>query len=171
MRAETKRQNFNVTPEQEAELEWLRTTIAAPTMKDAILRAVRLLATLAREIRRGRRLYLGTGTGDLTEVLIPDLETPHDDEWEYLVSRPHPWRRQLYVKGRNLRAFTVWIEMQTNGLTPEEAAESWDLPLDAVSEIVRYCDTHRDLLRMEADEERRRLIEEGIPLGPTPARG
>ena len=170
MRAETKRQNFNISPEQAAELEWLRAAMAAPTMKDAVLRAVRLLASLAREMRRGRKLYLGSEEGGLVEVLIPEFGRQRDGNWEYLVERPHPWRRQLYVKGRNLRAFTVWTDMQTNGLGPQEAAENWDLPLDAVREIVRYCETNRELLRMEADEERRRLLDEGVLLEPSAAR-
>src|SRR5207249_2671793 len=82
--------------------------------------------------------------------------------WKYLVARPHPWRRQLYVKGRRLPAFTVWMDMQVNRMTPEEAAGNWDLPVEAVEEILRYCESHRALLEMEADEERRRLQDKGI---------
>lgn|GEM_PF-2702843 len=37
--AETKRQNFNITPKQEMELAPLRETLDAPSAKDAILRA------------------------------------------------------------------------------------------------------------------------------------
>jgi uncharacterized protein (DUF433 family) len=76
----------------------------------------------------------------------------------------------LFVKGRRLRAFTVWMDMQTNGMTPEEAADNWDLPLAAVEEIGRYCEEQRALLEMEAEEERRRLLEEGIRLEPPVAR-
>jgi uncharacterized protein (DUF433 family) len=153
---ETKRQNFNITPEQEAELAWLRDTIGASSMKDAILRAVRVLATLAREVQQGRSLYLGSESGQLTQLLIPELQPPSADRWSYLVARPHSWRRQLFVKGRRLRASTVWMDMQTNSMIPEEAAENWDLPLAAIGEIIRYCESHRELLAMEADEERRR---------------
>jgi len=32
---------------------------------------------------------------------------------EYLVARPHPWRCQLYVKGRKLRALDGLMDMQT----------------------------------------------------------
>ncbi|MBW4698067.1 MAG: hypothetical protein KME03_09265 [Aphanocapsa lilacina HA4352-LM1] len=41
--------------------------------------------------------------------------------------------------------------------------------VDAVQEIVRYCEGHRELLKMEADEERRLLEQEGIALEPAPA--
>jgi hypothetical protein len=167
---ETKRQNFNITPEQEAELAWVRDTIGASTTKDAILRAVRVLAILVRETQQGRTLYLGTRTGDLVQLLIPELQPAHAEGWNYLVARPHPWRRQLYVKGRKLRAYTVWQDMQANQFTPQEAADNWELPLAVVDEILRYCESNRELLNMEADEERRRLLEEGIPLEPPPAR-
>src|SRR5579871_5490327 len=161
MAVEIKRQNFNITPEQEAELAWLREAIEAPTMKDAILRAVRVLSILAHEAQQGRTLYLSTPDGKMTQLLIPELQSLQADGWTYLVSRPHPWRRQLYVKGRKLRAFTVWTGMLVNQMTPEEAAENWDLPLEAIEEIIRYCESHKDLLGMEADEERHRLLEEG----------
>jgi uncharacterized protein (DUF433 family) len=170
MATETKRQNFNITPKQEAELTWLRETLGVSSTKDAILRAVRVLAILAREAQQGRALYLGTATGELTRLLIPELQSSADNGWEYLVARPHPWRRQLYVKGRKLRASTVWMDMQTNAMTPEEAVDDWDLPLAAIEEIIRYCESHRQLLAMEAEEERRRLLEEGIPLEPPTAR-
>ncbi len=49
--SELKRQNFNVTPEQEAELLSLQTELAAPSVKDAILRAARLVLTLTRAAR------------------------------------------------------------------------------------------------------------------------
>jgi hypothetical protein len=167
---DTKRQNSNITPEQEAELNWLRDTIGASTTKDAILRAVRVLALLARETRRGQSIYLGADPGKLTRLLLPELEPPVGDEWKYLVARPHPWRRQLYVKGRKLPAFNVWVDMEANGMTLEEAADSWDLPLEAIEEIVRYCESHRELLGMEADEERRLLLEAGVTLEPPAAR-
>lgn len=169
MATETKRQNFNITPEQEAELAWLREAIEAPTTKDAILRAVRVFAMLARETRRGQRLYLRDKDGQLSQLLIPELQPAETDDYIYLVARPHPWRKQLYVKGQRLRAYDVWMEMLTNQETVEEAAQSWDLPVGAIREIVRYCESHRDLLAMEADEERRRLLEQGVNLEPATA--
>src|SRR5437016_8866924 len=125
MATQTKRQNFNITPEEEAELAWLRDAIGAPTIKDTVLRAVRLVAILAREMKKGHSLYLGNSSGKLTQVLIPELQVAPADEWKYLVARPHAWRRQLYVKGRRLPAFTVWMDMQVNQMTAEEAADNW----------------------------------------------
>ena len=86
--------------------------------------------------------------------------------WQYLESRPHPWRKQLYIKGRRQKAFTVWMDMLVNELTPEEVAESKELPIAAVIEAIEYCESHQELLKQEADEERRRLEAKGISLEP-----
>ena len=89
-----------------------------------------------------------------------------ENEWQYLEKRPHPWRKQLYLKGRRLKAFDLWANMIANDMTPEEVAENWDVPLEAVRESIQYCETHRDLLKQEAEIERRHLEERGIPLEP-----
>ncbi|OKH20167.1 hypothetical protein NIES593_19975 [Hydrococcus rivularis NIES-593] len=87
-------------------------------------------------------------------------------QWQYLESRPDSWRRQLYLKGRKLRAHTVWADMIVNEMSPEEVADSKDLPLAAVIEAIKYCETHQELLKKEAEEERRFLEEKGVILEP-----
>lgn len=87
-------------------------------------------------------------------------------QWQYLESRPHPWRKQLYIRGRRQKAFTVWSDMIVNELTPSEVAENKELPLAAVMEAIEYCEANRELLKKEAQEERRRLEEKGISLEP-----
>ena len=59
--------------------------------------------------------------------------TPVRTQWNHLEQRPHPWRRQLYFKGKKLSAFAVWMDMIVNHTTLEETAENWDLPVGAVS--------------------------------------
>lgn len=85
-------------------------------------------------------------------------------QWQYLEKRPHPWRQQLYIKGKRLRAFTVWMDMIVNEMTPEEVAVSKEIPLAAVHEAIEYCETHQDLLEREAQRERRYLEAKGISL-------
>ena len=161
---DSKRQNFNITPEQEAELTALQTALSAPSMKDALLRAARLVLLLEQEIKQGRRVYFGDAKGNMTRAILPDLERVGIPAWKYLVERPGSWKRQLFFKGRKLTAAQVWLEMQTNQMTPQEAAENWDLPLEAVEEAVRYCETNRDLIGMEAAEERLHLVSRGVAL-------
>jgi hypothetical protein len=75
----------------------------------------------------------------------------------------------MSIKGRRLLAATVWRDMTANGQTPEQAAEEWDLAVEAVHEVVRWCEDNRALLEMEAREESRRLASAGVVLAP--ARG
>jgi uncharacterized protein (DUF433 family) len=161
-----KRQNFNVTPEEEAELARLRETLGAPSIKDAILRAARTLLVLSHEVKEGRRIYSVDEAGEKTRLLLPDIESGVSGGWRYLVERPHSWRRQLYVKGRRLTASTVWTDMIANDETEAEAADDWDLPLEAVQEIVRYCESNRDLIAAEAMEENTLLEAAGVTLRP-----
>jgi uncharacterized protein (DUF433 family) len=100
-------------------------------------------------------------------MTLPETKT----QWEYLEKRPHPWRKQLYLKGRKLRAFTLWVNMIVNEMTTEEAADNWDLPLAAIHEAINYCEANRELLKREAEEERRRLEEKGVHFEPKTPHG
>ena len=87
-------------------------------------------------------------------------------QWQYLEQRPHPWRKQLYLRGKRIKASVIYSSMVVNNETLEAAADNWDLPLAAIQEVVEYCQTHQELLKQEAREERRRLQEKGLTLGP-----
>ncbi len=162
--AQTKRVNFEATPEQEARLDALKEAMQATSLKDAVLRASSVMLVLARELAGGKHLYLGERRESSERLVLPELEL--SNTWRWLVSRPHPWRRQLWVKGRKLLASQVWAEMRANQLTLEQAAEDFDLPSEAVEEILRYCEANAALIALEADEERRRLQDAGVPLAP-----
>ena len=87
-------------------------------------------------------------------------------QWKYLEPRPDSWPKQLYLKGRKLRAHIVWSDMLVNEMTLEEIADSKDLPVAAVYEAIEYCETNIELLKQEAQEERRYLEERGVVLEP-----
>jgi uncharacterized protein (DUF433 family) len=112
-------------------------------------------------------------TGDrlaLIGALVQSLQnTVEIEDWQYLVARTHPWRRQLYIKGRKLPASTIWQDMLANEMSAKQAAENWDLPLPAIYEVIRYCESHHELLKLEADEERYRLAIKGVSLESTTA--
>ena len=161
-----KRQNFNVTPEQEAELLALQSEFDAPSVKDAIFKAVRLARLLGQEVRNGKRIGLRDRKGNVTDVILPELQGSIRPTWKYLVERPHAWKRQLYVKGRRLTAANVWGDMIVNNMTVAEVADDWDLPEEAITEIVEYCEGNVNLIKAEADEEKALLIAQGIKLSP-----
>jgi uncharacterized protein (DUF433 family) len=86
--------------------------------------------------------------------------------WQYLIARPHRWRRQLCIKGRNMTVGHLVSTLRANRYTPEQASEEMDLPLAAIYEALAYYAEHRGLIEMEASEERRRLGQRGYPLEP-----
>jgi uncharacterized protein (DUF433 family) len=86
--------------------------------------------------------------------------------WRYLVARPHPWRRQLAIKGRNMTVGQLASTIRANGLSAEQASEDLELPLEAIHEAMAYYAENRALIDLEAAEERRRLSERGYPLEP-----
>jgi uncharacterized protein (DUF433 family) len=100
---------------------------------------------------------------DLEERISSGKELPR---WQYLIARPHRWRRQLSIKGRNMTVGQLVSTMRANRYTPEQASEELELPLAAIYEALAYNAEHRDLIEMEASEERRRLGERGYPLEP-----
>ncbi|MGK7877133.1 MAG: hypothetical protein AB4426_28715 [Xenococcaceae cyanobacterium] len=87
-------------------------------------------------------------------------------QWQYLEKRPHPWRQQLYIKGKRIKASVIWSDMIVNEMSQEEAADNWELPLAAIHEVIEYCETHQELLKQEALSGRRRLEEKGVSLEP-----
>jgi uncharacterized protein (DUF433 family) len=106
----------------------------------------------------------------LLSAIVQSLQTtPGIENWQYLVARPHAWRKQLYIKGRKLLASTICRDMTANQMSPEQAAENWDLPLSAIYEAIDYCESHQELLKLEADEERYRLEAKGVQLESTNA--
>lgn len=155
---ETKQLNFNVSPEQEEQIEWLRQTMGLTTTKETILRSISVVTVLHNYLQQGYQVRIATPNKQI-HLVVPELEGAPQPTWKYLVSRPHPWRRQLHVKGRCLLASTVWQDIIENELNSEEAAENFDLPLDAIDEIIRYCEANKELIKMEAQEELYRLKE------------
>ena len=106
----------------------------------------------------------------LLSAIVQSLQsTPEIENWQYLIARPHAWRKQLYIKGRKVLASTIWRDMTANQMSPEQAAENWDLPLSAIYEAIDYCQKHQEILKLEADEERYRLEVKGVQVEPTNA--
>lgn len=80
--------------------------------------------------------------------------------WVHLVLRPHPWRRQLYIKGRNMTARQLVGRVKANQWTAEVAADNLELPPEAIQEAVRYAEIFRPLLELESAFENVTISEE-----------
>jgi uncharacterized protein (DUF433 family) len=88
------------------------------------------------------------------------------ETYEYLEQRPHRWRKQLFLKGRNMAVVHLVYSMRTNNVSPEEAVNEFGLPLEQIQEALRYYELHRDLIEAEQQEERWRLKRAGITIDP-----
>jgi uncharacterized protein (DUF433 family) len=86
------------------------------------------------------------------------------NSYRYLEWRPHRWRKTPYIKGRNLPVWNLLCSMWANKMTPEEVAQDYELPVEAVYEALDYYEKHRELLEAEAEEEREWLRQHGINL-------
>lgn len=95
---------------------------------------------------------------------ITQLEFPAPP-YRHLVRRRHPWRRQLYIRGKNLTVRQLLGSMKANQLSPDEAAEDLGVTREAVIEALNYAEQHQDLLNYEAMFERE-MIEKGQGHGP-----
>src|SRR6201996_1896185 len=98
---------------------------------------------------QGGEVHGSPQTDNMSTRITAESVGSSPEQWHWLVERPHPWRRQLWVKGRKLLASAVWLDALTNGMGPREAAENWDLPLEACEEIFAYCETNKALIEAE----------------------
>ena len=83
-------------------------------------------------------------------------------QYKHLEAHPASWRKQWYLKERNLTVWQVVGRMQAHGYSSAEAAEQFDLPPEAVLEAVDYYQRHKDLVDAETAEEGRRLRAAGL---------
>lgn len=74
--------------------------------------------------------------------------------WTWLVRRDHPWRRQLWIKGRNIPAGDLARTAAIEQWSVEETAAQYDIPIDAVAEALRYAAIARELIDAEEAENR-----------------
>jgi uncharacterized protein (DUF433 family) len=102
----------------------------------------------------------------LEERLAANGATDEGSRWQFLIARPHRWRRQLCIKGRNMTVGQLVSTIRANRMSPEQASESLDLPLALIGEAMTYYAENRDLIEQEASEERRRLAQRGLLLEP-----
>ena len=89
-----------------------------------------------------------------------------ETDYQHLESRPDSNYRQLFLKGRRIRAAVVDEAIHgPDPRTPEEFARDYQVPLEAVLEALDYVSRNRPLIEQERDREAARLRARGL-LGP-----
>lgn len=140
----------------EAEIRQTARTLYRGILSDAVTTALEAFHWIVEARRQGKRV-IATDPDMLPqaylEPVIAGLKAL-DQQWTWLVARDHPWRRQLWIKGRNIAAGDLARTVAIEGWTPEEAAGQFDLPAEAVLEAQRYAEIARDLIAAEEAENR-----------------
>jgi uncharacterized protein (DUF433 family) len=64
--------------------------------------------------------------------------------WKYLDRKPGSAYKQLFVRGRNIAARTLYgrYMSEEEPMTAEEIAADYDLPLEVVLEAIAYCQSN-----------------------------
>jgi uncharacterized protein (DUF433 family) len=91
-----------------------------------------------------------------------------ETQYQHLEPRPGSNYRQLFLKGRRIRAAVVHEAIYgPDPFTPEEFAREYQVPLEAVLEALDYVAHNLPLIEQERDHEAARLRARGLD-GPTP---
>jgi uncharacterized protein (DUF433 family) len=92
-------------------------------------------------------------------------------KYEHLAPNPKSNYRQLFIKGRRIRAWVLYCDHVAQERTAEEIAEDYDLPVEAVKEAIAYCasnppEVRGDLIREEEYMRARGIFDPGYKLNP-----
>jgi uncharacterized protein (DUF433 family) len=91
------------------------------------------------------------------------MTTTTETQYQHLEPRPGSNYRQLFIKGRRIRAAVVDEAIHgPDPFTPEEFATEFQVPLEAVRESLEYVAQNRQLVEQERDREAARLRARGI---------
>jgi uncharacterized protein (DUF433 family) len=89
-----------------------------------------------------------------------------ETQYQHLEPRPGSNYRQLFLKGRRIRAAVVYEAIHgPDPFSPEQFAREYQVPLEAVREALDYVAKNRLLIEQERDREAARLRARGL-LGP-----
>jgi uncharacterized protein (DUF433 family) len=88
-------------------------------------------------------------------------------QYQHLETCPRSHYRQLWVKGRHIRAEVLYrLTVGLEPRTPEEVAQDYDLPIEAVQEAIDYAVRNQKLLDAERAREKARAEQLGLDKPP-----
>jgi uncharacterized protein (DUF433 family) len=95
--------------------------------------------------------------------MIPPI-SPQPAQWKYLAPNPRSNYKQLFLKGTRIRAEVLygWTVDGSEPITPEQVAESYGLPLEAVKEAIAYCESNPPEIAADRRREEARMRATGM---------
>ncbi len=153
-----RRWQIDLRPEDEATLLRARQVLGADGDSETGRALLALFAKLAAAIEAGSVISFLPGEDARAVDALPEVTRAlrPDSRYRWLVAAPHRWRKQLSIKGRRLTAGQLVFSMEAAGDSIDQAAQEWDLPVEAVAEAVEYVSRNRVLIEAEFAEERLR---------------
>ena len=89
------------------------------------------------------------------------------NEYTHLAPREGSRYQQYFVKGRNLRAETLYrATVGQEPMTTDGVARDYDVPVEAVLEAVHYCIRNAALLEREREEDWAESRSRGLVAAP-----
>jgi uncharacterized protein (DUF433 family) len=83
-----------------------------------------------------------------------------DNKYRHLERRPGSNYKQLIIKGRRIRAEILYHQtVGEDARTPQQVADDYDLPVEAVVEAIDYCRRHPEVLQRDQDRELAKIQE------------
>jgi uncharacterized protein (DUF433 family) len=97
------------------------------------------------------------------------MATSTTTQYQHLEPRPGSSYRQLFLKGRRIRAAVVHEAVHgPDPYTPEEFATEYGVPLEAVREALDYVADNLPLIEAERDREADDVRARGLDRPPRP---
>jgi uncharacterized protein (DUF433 family) len=163
---------FNLRPDQTRVLDTLEGKLATRSRADLLQEAIGTLWWVMQETARGRKVVSinpieMSKLGHVVELSNPSIAMAATPVYDHLIALPHPWRRQLSLKGRNMTVGQLMSAIRAEKMSVEEAAEDFELPLAQVQEAIAYYEDHRDLVDTELRQEKHLLEARGYAVGPS----
>jgi uncharacterized protein (DUF433 family) len=77
--------------------------------------------------------------------------------WQHLAPNPASCYKQLFVKGTRIRARVLYgmFASAQEPMTPQEIADEFDLPMEAVKEAIAYCQSNPPEIALDFEREGR----------------
>lgn len=175
-RREKVRVQVDLTPAEATLLGLMERRLAIRSRADLLQQAYGTFLWIVDEMLAGRRIVSVEMDAlerldRFKELSVPAVEPVRFRHYQYLIPRPEKWRKQLYLKGRNMTVGQLVYKMRANQMTAEQAARDMDLPLEQVLEAMAYYQTHRQLIESEVEEEKQYLVFQGVELEPVAVPG
>jgi len=98
----------------------------------------------------------------MSVVSVETKKNPRVMAYHHLEPRPDKNSQELFIRGRGVRASTIWHDRYIQRFSPEQIANDRTIPLEAVYEALAFCQENWELICQEKENERQYLEETGF---------